>query len=141
MVWAGLPSNPGLMTVRRTALKPGVRRRDTLLETGRKGNCRAGFLRESVIKPVGGDPAGRKPGNKYHNLTLFPSSVSSPAGASSGLTNQKQCKGGWGNSLQRTEWKGMESGSIRARKRCPAQTLHLQSLCAKNTRVQNCFYP
>lgn len=49
MVWTGLPSNSVLMTVRCTILKPGVMGRETLLEAGRKENCIAGFLRESVM--------------------------------------------------------------------------------------------
>lgn len=49
MVWTGLPSNAGLMTVRCTILKPGVRGKETLLEADRKENWRAGFLRESVM--------------------------------------------------------------------------------------------
>lgn len=44
MVWTGLQSNTILKTTRYTILKPGVRKRETLLEAGRKENCQAGFF-------------------------------------------------------------------------------------------------
>ena len=50
MVGTGLHSNPELVTVRCTILKPGVRRRETPLEAGREENCRAAFLRGSAVR-------------------------------------------------------------------------------------------
>lgn len=130
-------STAGLMTARRTIPELGVRRQ-TLPEAGRKENCRAGFLRGSVMlveRKCLSEMILQKGNLRTSSTTSFSSLHPSHLllGHLLGKPTRNQgLKGGHWSSQQGAEWK-TERVHLKASKRCPAQTLHVKPICVLET--------